>query len=684
MHGKSSRLARASLAQLFDAPEGHALTFGWICGYSADPAFLEDAIERATGLTSGHRAQQGQTRLALMLDRTHVQIPPTAVPGLLHLGWLESGDTREDKSHGLMHAKVALLAYRRRDGGSQEQPCGVLRLIVSTGNWTRQTLEESLDLAWTLDVNFDGTQPPDTQRQQACQDVCAAADFLVWLRGHYDSRLIQPDEAGAEGPGVLDGWVALARGLAERAGAGQPRFIDSRKQSLLSQIPARVRELPGDLVRRNYLGMGSGFYESGPPTVPQEIVQALQTDPPLLTHSAEVDLFVNPAACQGIASSAELLQEDKRLTYRIRRAAAPAPVFGDGSRHRSLHAKFLFSANHRENSTLCSHPWIYLGSGNLTRQGLTLSWDDRGNLEAGVVFKPDGPLLWEMAKGADPASVITHLLPMQWHDEIEDPAALAAGDPFEPMEGLYLAPPVAWLEWADDGGAPRLRIPQALQPVDPEIGLHLWHDGEAVAPDATGSCAWTSEPPRSVRCTWRVGGREHEAEVPVVDDHGRVAAVALGSLSLDEALWQLLAFPQWPDDDADEPEDHDAAMDDGTEAAASRRPASPADYPLRRMMGLVETIAEQQTGIAKLDWNAWCARLEQTLLRMQDDPSVRFFRTGATPMINLLSPLRAAPFRPTWAETADTPEGERYEAALDRIEQAWGLADALPIGAPHA
>lgn len=48
----------ASLAQLFDPPEQYQGIFGWLCGYAADAGFLEDALERFSGLTRARRAYQ--------------------------------------------------------------------------------------------------------------------------------------------------------------------------------------------------------------------------------------------------------------------------------------------------------------------------------------------------------------------------------------------------------------------------------------------------------------------------------------------------------------------------------------------------------------------------------------------------------------------------------------------------
>jgi len=117
-----------SLAQLFKPPEQHRGAFGWLCGYSADAGFLEDALERFSDLTRDRRAHQGRILLAVMLDPGNPQITPAEPPGALHLPVMAA-----KLPFALLHAKVAILGFQGADGF-------VLRVIVSTGNWTRQTL----------------------------------------------------------------------------------------------------------------------------------------------------------------------------------------------------------------------------------------------------------------------------------------------------------------------------------------------------------------------------------------------------------------------------------------------------------------------------------------------------------------------------------------------------------------
>lgn len=83
-----------------------------------------------SGLTRARRAHQGRILLAVMLDPGNPQVTPAEAPGALHLPVKRTG-----LPFALLHAKVAVLGFQSADRF-------VLRIIVSTGNWTRQTLEE--------------------------------------------------------------------------------------------------------------------------------------------------------------------------------------------------------------------------------------------------------------------------------------------------------------------------------------------------------------------------------------------------------------------------------------------------------------------------------------------------------------------------------------------------------------
>lgn len=658
---RDDKLHMPSLAQHFDAPDSYLGHFGWVCGFSADALFLNDAAERFTRLTSAQRADLGRIALAVCLDPSNHAITLLEVPGVAHLPIKDKTEFR------LLHAKVALLGFRHADDSNRWR----LRLIVSTGNWTRQTLEQSLDLVWRVDVDSEGLVKPNQDTTQACADIKAASGLLQWIAERFDTRLLSAVTQDGLSETVhaktqFEKWIYSCNAKAK----GTARFFDNRTQSLLKQLAKQVKTC-GNTVARNYLAMGSGFYEAARddeslPAVPSLIIEALKKAG-LLTRSSDVDLFVNPQACQAIAASAMALSEQGITT---RPASQPESVFHEGG-SRTLHAKFLFSANNRKNSNVCNSAWIYLGSGNLTHPGFVNKMSPSGgNLEAGVVFAP-GNLYREKEKGIEPSQVVTNLLPIQWDEDLcNSPSELQAGGNMEPRSSVYQAPPIAWLNWCECAKGNELRWPEAC---DNLVVLDM--QGNECARSETGF-RWTDPQPRQVRCRWRVNDADHEGDLPVIDRFGRIAATQLPNIGVDEAIWQIAAFPLPQDTDTDE-EVADVDMAHRGIIQTNGQAAVKSSYPIRQMMELVESIATKQTEIAELDWDLWCNRLEQTLGQAKECLAVKTFQEMG---LNPLSPLRHGAFRPAFAEADETPAGRNYENTLARIEKAWGVDNLNAIG----
>ncbi|KQN24710.1 hypothetical protein ASE88_16905 [Sphingomonas sp. Leaf38] len=638
------------MSELFDPPADHIGTFGWVCGYSADAAFMNDAAERFTLRTRRRRMIDGDVALALLLDRGTPRLSTTEVPGVLHLA------APSKAPFELLHSKVALLGFRHLyTTGSWR-----VRLVVSTGNWTRQTLEESLDLAWQAEVCSDELSA-DTSAE-ARTDIAAATSFMTWLRRKSPVLPIEAvTPATAENYKRLDAWCKLVADASPLRGTA--RFIDNRRQPLLPQIVNRVE--PG---RRNVLVMGSGFYESGGsgklPKVPADIVYQLKAKG-IQNADTEVDLIVNPMACQAIATARAAIAAEG---WTIRRPGRGP--FGNSAR--SLHAKFLFGAHRHHNSNACLRAWLYLGSGNLTPPGLVLT-GARANLEAGVVFAPKN-LVWAEAEGLDWIAV-ERVLPLNFDDETEIILAkdlLAGGDMPERLPA-YLPPPVTYLRWTTEPDA----IGRLVPPADACAEFEVLDPHGAPCQRDAATFVWQGDCPPEVQVRWTEGEETRTEAVCVVDRFGRIAAARLNPVTLDD-VWSLLAdFPLPPPDDGDGGgdgiDDDDPELSKGAKLTrVTGRGALPSRYPIRRVMELVERIAARQTALAEPDWILWCARLEQTLDQAKDDPEIVAFRTlGLDP----LSPLRAAPFRPPFAETAATPSGARYEATLDRVANAWCVAN---------
>jgi len=667
MSRRDARLDPPSLSRHFEAPAGYLGHFGWIVGYSADEAFLNVAADRFTTYGQDQRAAQARVALALLVDPGAPGLDWVGIPGVARLHLQHVGE----KPFRLLHVKFAILGFRH----GQRRDAWHLRLLVCTGNWTRQTLEDSLDLAWSLDVASDALSAASDGCSQGCADLAAAADLLAFLRPLFDQRLLDASATGPADVAWLDDCLRACAALK----AGRPRFFDNRRQSLLSQLSGLVSAAADGRGPRNYLAMGSGFYEAAggdeAPRVPGEIVRTLQ-HAGLLTASADIDLYVNRLSCQAVAQAVTPL---KRRGITVRPAIAPPAVYGALSA-RTLHAKFLFSANGRRNANRCRDAWVYLGSGNLTGPGWMVPMSPHaGNLEAGVVLAP-GALPWIPEGAASSTAAVSQLLPVQWSEIVTDGTELDAGPPYEPPGQLHEAPPVAWFAWREGAGGHALQVPPADIARQRKTALEvLWPDGSARGADDDGGFAWPGERPRSVRCRWHASQGRDEADIPVIDEFGRIGAAPLRPVEVEEAWWLLADFPLPAEEEGEGPDVEGWGGPRGTGADAVGA-TTPSGYPIRQMMELVENIADKQTGIAAQDWRLWCRRLEQTLVRAKDSAPVAYFRMQRRDPLNPLSPLLHEAFRPDYAETGATEEGELYEQTLGRVALAWGVAHMQPMG----
>lgn len=662
MSRNSETLRQPSLAQHFDAPVDYTGHFGWLCGYSADALFLDDAAERFTRLTGGQRAHQGCIALAVLLDPGNPPVSLLDAPGVAHLPIIEIAK----RPFRLLHAKVAMLGFRHQENHSQWK----LRLLVSTGNWTRQTLEESLDLVWRIDIASESLGHPDADIQQDCADIKAAWSLLAWIQQLFDTRLLNVSANGHPSQ-TMNALAQVKRCIdacLEKA-QGQPRVFHNGSESLLSQLPEKIKA-SGE-VKRNYLAMGSGFYEASadhgkPPEVPVAIVNALRGEG-LLTAKPQVDLYVNPMACQSIATAVKPLQA---CGITIRPAAIPPWVFGDGAR--TLHAKFLFSANERDNSNACTSAWVYLGSGNLTHPGFANKMSaSAGNLEAGVVFAPDS-LCWQKDKTTEDHLVVTNLLPIQWDAKIDDATPLSAGSGMEQRDAIYVAPPVAWLTWHEVDGVCELRTDEPSG-----AGFQVLDSAGNVCSRTHTGIQWNEAQPRQVRVRWQANDQQLESLIPVVDQYGRIAATKLAAIDIDEAWWQLADFPLPPDEDGGDDGDGESGENESKGKAKSHSVAT-SSYPIRQLMELIESIAAKQIAVDEMDWVLWCSRLEQILGQTGDSAPVKYCRDELK--LNPLSPLRHLSFRPLFAESCESKPGKLYDDALGRIEASWKVNELSPIG----
>ena len=193
--------------------------------------------------------------------------------------------------------------------------------------------------------------------------------------------------------------------------------------------------------------------------------------------------------------------------------------------------------------------------------------------------------------------------------------------------------------------------------------------------------------------------------VPVLDPYGRLAALELDPIGIDDAIDMLLRFPESAALDEPEsgaggdPEGEDGlgrdelgAADALSTADADRTSTVRTRDEARRLMRLIEAIADRQTLVHEVDWPVWCVRLESVLSQLalpanpatnpaakavpaMIDASVAFARLVG---VNPLAPLRHGPFRPDFALEGDP--AALLDRTLDAVEARWGVAELEPLG----
>ena len=624
-----------ALTHYFDPPDGFVGEFGWLCGYSAGADFMDASLERFTGLTASVRAHEGMIALVAILDPGNPQISPVEVPGLWHAPYVDRGQ----KPFRLLHAKVALLTFRH-----EREDQFLVRLVVSTGNWTRDTLERSVDMAWYTEVaSIEFHRHAGDDLQARCADLAGAVDLFRTLRSWFDCALVEQE---IESETTLrcrrfDKWMARIVGHS----SGTRRFFDNRDASLLAQLPEKVSAIAGGTAR-NRLLMGSGFFENlhgeGEPARCLGSIANELREKQLVTRGAPVDVFVNRTTCQGLVGLAKL----------------PGWTLWEGSRDpdRTLHAKFIFSGFQQSRSDSCGSAWLYLGSGNLTAPGfLNRCSASGGNLEAGVVLSTPG-LEWSSLAGRLPVEGDKPLI-LSGQD-------IALGTEMEDRGIAFVAAPVC---------AFRVEDQVRLVAVPPEGGdrVDLLDDEGNCCARQGNAFSWHGDVPRTVQVRWMVGASRHEAQVPTIDAFGRVAGAALPALSVEDAWEELTNFPLIGE--SDPVTAGDFSRETGSQAPSAT--ASESRYGLRRIMELVERIASTQTALPESEWVRWCLRLEQVLTRAATSDTVAEARALG---LDVLSPLLHSAFVPDFA-IADGMHRQKYVAALNAVRTAWNIESLPPL-----
>jgi hypothetical protein len=610
----------SSLLDLFIPPEGYFGDFGMLCGFTATRKVLEQIKSKFSGETS-------KPVLAAFIHPTVNAV--CDVPGM---AWIWMNTNQKERGYVLLHAKVALLGFRRIEGDGY-----IVRLSVCTGNWTEDPLTNSIDLYWSIDLDVAQLTG------QECADVHAAWELFEWLRQpvRSDTRLLQRSYDSHVPDSRLRNVIQK---IAQKAGDIKPRFMDNREVGLMSQVTDRMKSLK-PRTKVNRLIIGSGFYETGEISdaescVPELIRTGLKNK---LSSDAILEVVLNSGSCQGMAGNDDapgLFDGLKRKAWRFK-----SPCSLHHNNDAKLHAKFLLLASGVKAKDKCTGQ-LYLGSGNMTHQGFVNAAGGNGNIEVGVVFDMPHGMIW--GKSTKKEKSICELLPLTGK-EISDALGLKAGHDFERPFEPELNPPVAYLIW-DDG--------QLKSPEDGDSAPCIYdhNDQPSQLP-----CAWPDSPPLMVRLV------EGNWLIPVVANDVFVRPMPM-QMTVEDILAGLTGFPVPAEKDSDK----DADPENGLGQQCKTQSQVPeSQYAIRRVMQLLVALTQVQGRVVPNDWQRWCRELEENLIAISkyEVSMIQFFiDAGANPLGVLLDERMRQ----------KGTDAKVLQATLERVSKAWFSDKELP------
>ena len=627
-------MSAETLLDIFVPPEGMVGHSAALVTMTGTEDFLEDAVQRFTGLRPRQRAELGNVLVFLMLDghasssRQEV-FPPGRIPGLHEF------QPRVVAPASLLHAKVALLAFAPNRTGAPIH----LRLAVLTANFTYTSARQQLELVWVVDLPLDGTAGAEDRA-----DVAAAGAFLETLlarRFHRDEQQLPTMDRKLTKR--LDGLFAAASTIAPAN--RKPRFIHSLDRSLYDQIRERFRSAIDK--PRNFLLCGSGFYEEPSGKGLRPAVFSKLEDVGRFTANVRRVALVEPSEAGAVATWAKEGDTDGWEVVR--------PV--DAHDHnRRLHAKFVYAGYLRDGHL--SNGWLYLGSGNLSRRGiLTHGAMREGNVETGVVFAVDERL---------DAETIEHC--MFWSDDGET---------------------VADQDWAigQVGDAPDdhpvLDVPPILSAmIEPALPRHLvllWREDVLAEPGVRIS--WTGrdwfdvkrgddvplnddETPTALHVR---GETDRTWVVPVVDAAGRVGWQPPRFDSFADALAALLDFPIRPAEATDDDVSDEVGRGDTRGANTGEVVEQEKNYALHAAAELVEMVAALQAALPEAMLDDWLDHLDRMFRASFPESLVGTWRKHR---IDVFAHLREPELR---SPRLTDKQRVRYFEVLDGAARAWGL-----------
>jgi hypothetical protein len=365
-------------SQIFEPPEGK---WGQVCvasALSADEFFIDKALQTFTKKDEKNRAFGCSFPLYLMLNKGH-RLLDKSISGFYQLE--PSSKKIWDKIY-VQHAKVAVMQFgssqMRRKFFTDENT--VWRLVVCTGNWTEASAKHQIELVWSVDVSAECENELDKI------DLLAAVDFLKSLRYLYDCDDTVWSRAKSMLETIEEKFCDIPEKQKEKSRfiSTLPKFAslkDLNKQGvpLFNQFCEKIKDESKGF---NRIVIGSGFYENAKKNKADSKPYVIEKIDELI-RKGNFDDKVKKHIVVNEKKAGQLANWSGKGDWIIHKAYDPS------EKNRSLHAKYIFGGKAGYKNV--NDGWMYLGSGNLSKQGILSAYgvadnQNLGNIEAGVVF----------------------------------------------------------------------------------------------------------------------------------------------------------------------------------------------------------------------------------------------------------------------------------------------------------
>lgn len=614
-----------SLLQIFEPPEGYVGQVCICCALSADQLFMEEALSRFS------KRYDGAPSIFLMLDKTQKMLNASQIPGLVQL------QAKGDNSIRIQHAKIALMQFGRARCSTKLKLTTdtVWRLAISTGNWTKESACQNIEMVWKADFFTKETEI----NRQLLADLFSVNDFFMELRKSYvcNKNLWTRAE-------LLSECLKRFKGERNIKNMAPPRFVSTIKGNpLMKTIEKQFKK---GSIKRNFIQIGSGFYENETDSSKPVIIQALDDLLKKCGRPKKKKIVVNTTSANRLA----YWDKGSWDGWELFDIKDPVKIKDDDCKRNFLHAKYICLGN--INKGKLKDCKFYIGSGNLTKMGLLSAYGvypgnhrGAGNIEAGIIIDVEPQTAKELLAHGKAIKNPDILEKGEKTEDTKEPIPVCPLNAFE-LDNNLLKP-----IWNARDDIENISIPCTIMTDCGNKDLVSFSEQTIPYPNTY---------PIYILTNWN----GFEYWIPVITKNGTLPLPIIKLNSIDNLLESIAEFPDRQDLEDDEEGPNEITQKTFRTNSSFNDGARQEVFPIQLSMKLVEGIAKRNESITDDLVDDWIDTLERYLDALPSE-SINELRKMK---VNFLSVLTAKGFAPPLEK-----ERSSWNSFVKRMSKKWGM-----------